>query len=456
MGRVRLALEAAVPDDLAARRRELAELELSLDEIRTEIRRRNPRLGAVVAPEAPTVEEVQRQLPEGEVLLAYWLSEERLMVWALGRESYGFFQAPVAGQTLEEEIGRYIEPFRFARRAEDAALGGAEAAHLDQGLALYGRLIGFLPDWVRQAERLLVVPDGVLHYLPFGSLVVSCPVREASAARPSSEAAVHEIYQACRYVGLEKPLSYGPSIGAVLALRERREGRGPEGGTPTILALAPSFEPDDLPSAVASEMRSFSIRGVTELSSSKDEVERLGSFFPQGRTLLGAEASEGLFKSRAADYRLLHLATHGLVRDDLPMSSGVLLAAGDREDGLLQAYEVLGLELEAELVTLSACRTGRGSLKRGEGIVGLSRAFLHAGASSVLVSLWDVEDRSTAVLMESFYRRMVAGADRAEALRGARSELFRQQGKGALVFTERPISWAHPRFWAGFVLIGAP
>jgi CHAT domain-containing protein len=142
------------------------------------------------------------------------------------------------------------------------------------------------------------------------------------------------------------------------------------------------------------------------------------------------------------------------VRDDLPMSSGLLLAAGEGEDGLLQAHEVLGLSLAADLVTLSGCRTGRGGLRRGEGIVGLSRSFLGAGASSVVVSLWDVDDRSTPLLMETFYRRLAAGAPPAEALLAARRALFQAAGERTLVFRSRPVSYAHPRYWAPFILVG--
>ena len=182
--------------------------------------------------------------------------------------------------------------------------------------------------------------------------------------------------------------------------------------------------------------------------------ERIGALFPTSSSWFEDEAGEGRLKQEARNYRFLHLATHGLVDDQLPMSSGLLLSADDGEDGLLQAHEVLGLELEADLVTLSACRSGRGRLQRGEGVVGLSRAFLTAGASAVVVSQWDIDDRSTPQLMEHFYRYVAAGLPAPEALVKARRHLFGQQGTTRLVLRERPVAYAHPRFWASFVLSG--
>ncbi|MEM8930813.1 MAG: CHAT domain-containing protein, partial [Acidobacteriota bacterium] len=169
---------------------------------------------------------------------------------------------------------------------------------------------------------------------------------------------------------------------------------------------------------------------------------------------VGEAASESQLKRHASNYRHLHLATHGLVDDQFPLGSGVLLA-GDRDnDGLLQVAEVLDLDLRAELVTLSACRSGRGRLGRGEGIVGLGQAFLYAGASSLVLSLWDVDDSSTPRLMERFYRHLTTGRSPAEALRDARRELVGETEERHMVFRRRPMSLAHPRFWSAFVVTG--
>src|SRR5262249_4311309 len=142
----------------------------------------------------------------------------------------------------------------------------------------------------------------------------------------------------------------------------------------------------------------------------------------------------------------LHFATHGLLDQKRPELSGLVLsrAPGSREDGLLQVYEIFNLDLDADLVVLSSCDTGLGTSVSGEGIVGVTRALLYAGAQSVVVSLWQVDDTSTPDLMIGFYRHLDQDAGKAESLRQAKLEMIRQ-GR-----------FAHPFYWAPFVLIGGP
>jgi CHAT domain-containing protein len=161
---------------------------------------------------------------------------------------------------------------------------------------------------------------------------------------------------------------------------------------------------------------------------------------------VGREASERSFRSdpAVAEARYLHVASHALVDNRSPALSAVLLASepGDQEDGLLQTYEVFELDLSADLVVLSGCETALGREVRGEGLVGLTRAFLFAGASAVSVSLWPVEDASTGVLMTAFYRQLRSGTSMVEALRKAKLQLAAEA------------STSHPYYWASFVLVG--
>jgi CHAT domain-containing protein len=148
-------------------------------------------------------------------------------------------------------------------------------------------------------------------------------------------------------------------------------------------------------------------------------------------------------------FQIVHFATHGLVNNEHPELSGIVLSMvnerGDPENGFLQLHDVYNLNLAAELVVLSACDTGLGKDVKGEGLVGLTRGFLYAGARSVVASLWKVEDRATAELMGHFYREMlVEGASPAAALRSAKVAMWRQR------------RWSAPRYWAAFVLQGDP
>ena len=162
--------------------------------------------------------------------------------------------------------------------------------------------------------------------------------------------------------------------------------------------------------------------------------------------MTGFAASETRVKlGDLTQYRYLHFAVHGVLSYDVPYLKEPALVLGvepdGREDGFLTLSEVSGLKLNADLVTLSACKTGLGVRVAGEGVIGLSRAFMSAGARSVLVSLWEVADESTAVLMEEFYRLLVQGVDTAEALAEAKRRV-REKG------------YDNPFFWAPFVLIG--
>jgi CHAT domain-containing protein len=180
-----------------------------------------------------------------------------------------------------------------------------------------------------------------------------------------------------------------------------------------------------------------------------DEVRTIGALFPEGRSrlYLREDATEEavLTANALAGARFVHFATHGIVDEDHPDFSGLALSAteGGSGDGFLQVAEIFNLHLDAELVVLSACETGLGRMVRGEGLLGLTRAFLYAGASSLVVSLWSVADRSTSELMKRFYDSLVnENQSRTEALRAAKLSML-----------DDP-DFAHPFNWAPFILIG--
>jgi CHAT domain-containing protein len=203
------------------------------------------------------------------------------------------------------------------------------------------------------------------------------------------------------------------------------------------------------------------LRGMplAPLPATRAEVEAVGSLFPgHARVLTGAQAREEDVKALGKDVAVLHLACHGLLDSRFPLDSGLALAipeapAPGQDNGLLQAWEILEqVRLDADLVTLSACETGLGAEMGGEGLVGLTRAFLYAGARSVISTLWSVADESTAELMRSFYGELARGRSKAEALQLAQRGLI-DQPKGSKVVPQG-YEPSHPFFWAGFVLTG--
>lgn len=206
------------------------------------------------------------------------------------------------------------------------------------------------------------------------------------------------------------------------------------------------------------------------------EAGELQKLYPQSTVLLRKEATEEKSKALSPQYDILHFATHAELKEEDPLSSAILLAKDGTEDGRLEVREIFGMDLKANLVVLSACETGLGKLSTGDELVGLTRAFIYAGAPSVIASLWKVEDDTTAALMASFYRNLKT-MSKVEALRQAQLELIRGDG-GAELLAKRgvggigklgevpvakpqsptpvpvSISTSHPYFWAPFILVG--
>jgi CHAT domain-containing protein len=188
-----------------------------------------------------------------------------------------------------------------------------------------------------------------------------------------------------------------------------------------------------------------------QLPHAEEEAKRIAGLYHTAAHV-GAEPTEGWLRQHIGEAKIVHLATHGFLNPYSPQSSGVLLAVPARQptdgqyddDGTLQAWEVWNLKLKADLVVLSACETGRGGKVDGEGLVGLTRALQFAGARSIVASQWKVSDESTAALMTAFHKRLLAGADRDEALRQAMAEIA----------ADKTHPWQDPYHWAPFLLVG--
>jgi CHAT domain-containing protein len=234
-------------------------------------------------------------------------------------------------------------------------------------------------------------------------------------------------------------VSYAPSLAVLRQALDRKVS--PRDRLPTLLAMGRS----DFGPQVA---RAASV--LPALPEAERQVRLIAAQYGPERsfTYLGMDAREDLFKTEAPHHRILHLATHGVLDETSPLYSHVVLApgtGGSSGDGLLEAWELLDLKLDAELVVLSACETGRGRIAPGEGIIGTMWAFLVAGSRALLVAKWKVESSSTTELMSSFHARLArAEGAKAEQLRQASLDLLRQPRR------------AHPFYWAGFALVGNP
>jgi CHAT domain-containing protein len=335
---------------------------------------------------------------DGEGLLAFALDEPRSWAWLLTRETCQMAALP--GQRHVEAEARALRDRLASPAPDEKARAGAARLH--------ALLLGAFGPRLAAARRLVIAGDGVLHLLPFEAL-------EDAGGRLVLER--HEV-------------SYAPSASVVSAVRERRARRLAGRAAPArLLAYAAPESP-----------------ALGPLPLARREVREIAALFPPGTADVreGAEASESwLKKAGLGRYGTLHFATHGTYDDRAPGRSALVLAPGNGEDGRLQVREIASLPLRAGLVSLSACETGLGEVVTGEGIVGLARAFLDAGADAVTMTLWRVPDVSTAELMRRFHLHLRAGRTGAAALREAKLELRATRAARRAPF-----------HWAGVVLSG--
>ncbi|MFN7975202.1 MAG: CHAT domain-containing protein [Acidobacteriota bacterium] len=370
---------------------------------------------ALLAAPAATFATMKTAAREGRsTFVSYVFAGPLLLVFAIDQQgAVHAAESPIA----PEEVRRLVEAARASIAAGDAAADPLERLHA----ALIAPVEPWLP---RDPEDVVtIVPHGPLFYLSFAAL------RDARA-RPLVES---------------HALCYEPAIG--LATLTRREQRADQR---TVLAignpLMPAIPGRDLPPLPAAE----------------DEARDVAARFPrsQDSLLLGNRASERQVRRLATGRACLHFATHAVLRDDEPLESLVILSATTGEsdataDGLLTAEEILDLHLDADLVTLSACETGLGRVT-GDGIIGLARSFLGAGAASVVASLWSVADVSTRFQMERFYSELGQGVPKARALRHAQVATIDALRQGAIRTPSGRVLPESPFFWAPFVLIGDP
>ncbi len=357
-------------------------------------------------PDVLDVRGMQKSLPGGAetALLYYSVGPETRYLWAV--TSGELVSARLPGKAaIDAKVRAFRELLSRPPVALSASRGRQELAAA--AAELYRLLIAPVEKAIAGKARLVVVPDEALHALPFEALP-----------------AVMDRYR----------VSYSPSISVMASLAARQQWKGPR----TLLAFA-----DPARTGAASVERGFP---QTALPYTRKEVEAIARALGDATVREGVQASEQAFKTaNPVDYRYLHFAVHGYLDREMPMRSGLVLAsaAGDGEDGLLQASEIARLRLRADVVTLSACETGLGQILDAEGVLGLSRAFLHAGARGVVVSLWNVNDAASAELMRVFYGHLKKGVAGPEALRRAKLTMARQTG-----------NWSHPYYWAPFVYIG--
>lgn len=415
----------------------LSDLENQFNALKKEIRRANPRYAELQYPEPASLRSVQTTLAKDKtVVLEYLVGDSSSSLWVISRNRHRCFRLPDR-KTLEEQV-------TIARFALQSPQVESWSALTKAGHTLYKHLVAPAARMIAGADRLLIIPDDVLHLLPF----------EVLMTKPIPEGARRE-FSELPYLGKAYAISYcaSASIARTLVSEDRR--RSAQGPISLLAFGDPVFSvPRDAPpgfrsdSAIALKDQLSSPFGRLEHSGT--EVRTIAQLFPgnAAKVFMQADATEENAKQSltTSQYTYVHFATHGSINERKPEFSSIVLTqdADLAEDGFLRAVEIFNLPVRADLVVLSACQTGLGKMVRGEGIVGLTRAFMYAGAPSLLVSLWSVSDVSTGQLMEAFYRNNVSGSlDKVKALQKAKLALIKQR------------KYSHPFYWAPFVLVGS-
>jgi CHAT domain-containing protein len=393
--------DAALRSELVATR---SATERDLETRVRDMRGAQPELASLVVAEPLTIDQIRTAARERQAtFLEYLVSERRLFIWVVSP----------AGEVTHATVPVRRSELREMTSALSRQMDGIDLAALRDhrqvipSLSELHRLL--LAPVAAQLPRdpralVYVVPHDALFRVPFAALV-----------DPSGRHALES-----------HSFASVPAIG-VLRYTAAKKARVVDPARPRLLALADPEPPQGA--------------GLGALPGAREELRHVRRHFPASRltALTGAGASEANGKRLAPGQTILHLAVHGMVDDERPWDSALVLSEGGGEDGYLRVSEVFGLDLRADLVVLSGCSTGRGKVS-GDGILGLSRAFLYAGTPSVVVSQWDVSDRATSHLMDRFYVGLHAGHGKAEALRLAQLATLKR--------------YPHAALWAAFLLVG--
>ncbi len=461
--------EAAAEAEALAK--EIDRLSVEYDELSSQIKVSSPRYASLMQPRPLSLVEIQqRAMDDDSLLLEYFIGEQKSYLWAVTATEINSYELPPRAE-IEEPILRLhklltARQFVTGEGAEERRLriADADSQYWPQASIVSRIVLDPVAERLR-AKRLLIVADGALQYIPFQALpspVARRPVGDQTDASPANADASLPLMASFEVVNQS-------SASSLTALREETRRRIPAPRALAILA-DPVFEKDDprlqpaddaitggalfpateLSRAIGDTGLSSGEDNIPRLPASQAEAEAITRAAPRGEVFkaVGFDASRSTVLNKNLDqYRIVHFATHGILDNQHPELSGVVLSLfdrqGKRQDGFLRLHDIYNLNLPAELVVLSACNTGLGQDVRGEGLIGLTRGFMYAGAASVVASLWTVDDKATSELMSHFYRGMLKdGLPPAAALRQAQIAMWQQK------------RWRAPYYWAAFTLQG--
>jgi CHAT domain-containing protein/predicted negative regulator of RcsB-dependent stress response len=464
------------PAEAEAAAKEIDSVTTQYEELRAQIRARNPRYAALTQPQPLGLAEIQQQvLDQDTLLLEYSLGDNASHLFVVSQKSITWRQLPKRAEI--EEATRRVRELLIAPQRQPgdteakywARIKGVRERYWKQAAALSRMVLGPAASQLGR-KRLAIVADGALQYIPFAAL--PAPSSGNDEGRKSG-ADLQPLF-------LEHEIVSLPSASTLATLRRETAGRKPAEKSLAVLA-DPVFTDDDArvgrnggKAGAKEETRSADSDGMDagflqmlrsgretgvigaeggfgRLISTRREAAAISALVPERERIqaLDFEASRAMaLRPELGEYRIVHFAAHGILNNIHPELSGIVLSLVDKEghpqDGFLRLQDIYNLRLPAELVVLSACQTGLGKEIKGEGLIGLTRGFMYAGALRIVASLWKVDDRATGELMKRFYQGMLGpeALSPAGALRQAQLSLWKQK------------QWRAPYYWAAFVLQG--
>jgi len=357
---------------------------------------------------------LQNSLDSTQLLISYHLSKQSLNIFRISRHSVEW-TVEVLNHDFHAKIQSYIALLNSPQK--DVRRFVKVSSDLREMLLPAGENLS-------QFKSLIIIPDGPLGQIPFGTLVSS--VGNA------------ENFKELEYLVKTHSINYANSVTLLEKQRERSAPRFLESAK--VLAFAPSFDQSQVTDSRGTDST------LSVLSWTEGEVKAIDRHF-RTDAFFGKSATEQQFRSRSSDYSILHVASHGILNEQNPLFSKLIFYPHETDsvnDGFLNTGEVFNLEIPAEMVVLSACNTGVGEVLTGEGVISLANSFFYAGAKSLVMTLWTANDQSSAVIMDNFYHNLKLGNSKSQALTNAKLE-YLEQADGL---------FSHPYYWAHFVFNG--
>jgi CHAT domain-containing protein/tetratricopeptide (TPR) repeat protein len=396
---------------------ELAEKENELETLKREIRSKSPDYADLKYPEIITINETQKNLLDpNTAFIAYSIGNQSSYGFAITKNDLRIFPIPIKSE-IQKLVSSHLQD-----------ITDKDTRNFDRANELFQILVH--PGLGKKIKNIIFVPDDILHFLPFETLIT----------KKNQDHWLIEDYK----------ISYAPSISSFREIVQRKEKKASKQRMDILAFGDPDFgemESESNGEDIFQNFYSSNAFNFYRLEYSGTEIARISSLFKQKKEdiFVRETATEKQLKNlKLDDYKIVHFATHSLIDDKKPARSSIVLSLNGNsdEDGFVQMREIYNLNLNADLVTLSACQTGLGQFIRGEGIEGLNRAFFFAGSSSVLMSLWAVNDQATYQLMERFYTHLRSSKKIDTSLRRAKLEMIASDAV------------SHPYYWAGFIVTG--